>query len=225
MSRHRGGFTMVEMLFAFALFGTMLAALLNGFVTGQSSFMTSEAYLQASQTARNALDVIQQDLAGADLFGYVNGSDVITGGHWVLFQRVNPGIIDGNGVRQLGPLLGYAWCPNGGVAGPTPCCVARADGQRELFMVSQTGAGCGWIRQGRVLAQNLKLPTDPPLGFWGFDVRVTDAAGNALVEGLAGAGSAGAARVDLTIRTASQIRGSQRAQTEIRSRVKLRNLQ
>lgn len=124
MMAKRRGFTLVETLLSIALFGTMLATVLSSFVTGQSAFFTSEAYLQSSQSARNALDIITQDLAGAQIRNYFNGQDpaVQAGGNgkvFVKFRRMNPAIVDANGNRVWdNQIFMYLWCPQGAATPP-----------------------------------------------------------------------------------------------------------
>lgn len=109
------GFTLFEMLVCSTLFVVLGGAVLNVMTTGQLSFATNEVVLQAQQTARNALDVITQDLTDAQLYSYENGGG---GGklYYVKFRRLQPIFIDSNGTLQWDNINNslmrmYVWCP------------------------------------------------------------------------------------------------------------------
>ena len=95
MTTSRHGFTLIETLLSIALFGTMLATVLTTFTTGQSSFFTTEAFLQANQSARSALDTIAQDLSGSLIRSYANiGVANGNGKVYVKFRRIRSEILE-----------------------------------------------------------------------------------------------------------------------------------
>lgn len=174
------GFTLVETLMSVAIFGTMLATIWTTFATGQSWFFTMEAFVQAHQSARNALDVVQQDLTGAQIYSYYG-----SGKGYVKFRRLRPGILNPTGNLDWqtglppgdpsGPMLMYLWCPAGvngpvdpvwGAPGGNVCAqiVPTAPQPRELLLVQAApsnpqGRNDGqWVRV-RVVANNLQNPT------------------------------------------------------------------
>ena len=193
--RLRSGFTLLEMMVSLVLFGSMLATVFATFTTSQSVFFTTEAFVAAQQSSRNALDVIQQDLAGAQIYSYYVGAG--NGKVYVKFHRLRPGIVNANGNLNWqtglppgdpsGPMLMYIWCPAGlngpldpvlGAGGGNICAqiVPTPPGSRELLLVQAAAANPQgrndgqWVRV-RVVANNLQNPTanvpdpDPANGF------------------------------------------------------------
>lgn len=106
MHRH-SGLTLVEMLISLALFGTLMSAVMASFVTGQRAFSMSETFIQAHQTARSAMDTVQQDLAQARIDG------IGSFGLYVRFRRPAQAIVDAAGQPSWEPQRRmYVWCPS-----------------------------------------------------------------------------------------------------------------
>ena len=59
------GFTLVEMIVVSVLFLFVIAGLMMTFLTGQTSYVASDAYIQVQQEARRAFDSIVQEARGA----------------------------------------------------------------------------------------------------------------------------------------------------------------
>lgn len=59
------GFSIVEMMVVMGLFLTVIAGLMMTFVTGQTSYVTTDAYIQVQQEARRAFDNMVRDVRGA----------------------------------------------------------------------------------------------------------------------------------------------------------------
>jgi len=248
--RGQQGITLAETLLSMAVTSVLLTSVFTSFVAGQSAFLTSEATLEAQQTARNALDVIQQDLAGAQIYGYFNGQDpsVQPGGNgkvFVKFRRLDPSLVDdsGNPNWQATPIFMYLWCPAGngpGHLGQNVCAqvLPAPPTARQLVLVrsgtpgdpaaNPLGLNTGSWTLVRVVSSLMQNPTADAADQSGFVVTAWDANGGAVLMDPTRAPDIDPRRVDVAIRTARRGTGSMAARvvrTGIQSRLELRNAQ
>ncbi len=149
MGHQRGGFTFVETVFSVLLFATMLGTIMTTYLTGQNSFMATEANLQASQGVRMAVNAVQEDLETARIYSYYDGYSRGIGKSYVKFHRPDtsagadngppfgPDLIDVSAAISAAPKIlwednaelepdrtrrmsMYIWCTNA-TAGLDPC--------------------------------------------------------------------------------------------------------
>jgi prepilin-type N-terminal cleavage/methylation domain-containing protein len=74
MRRAAHGFTIMEMLVALAMLGTLVGVLLGSLLIGRGSYTSADAYVQVQQAARQAFDNMARELHGA---GFVNNNVAI----------------------------------------------------------------------------------------------------------------------------------------------------
>lgn len=83
LTRQRtNGFTLVEMLVVTVLLFVLGGGLLSTFLTGQTSFLSGELYVQVQQEARRAFDVMVRELREAK----VSTASVVAGSNQLNFQ-------------------------------------------------------------------------------------------------------------------------------------------
>lgn len=123
---HRHGFALLDTLISLALFSTILATVFSMMAAGQSGFLTNGAFLQAQQTARNAADIIEQELKGAQIINdYISTDQNVL--MYVTYRKMTPGIVDTAAGSAFGTPLWdntknyiLLWCPNGAAGNPVP---------------------------------------------------------------------------------------------------------
>jgi prepilin-type N-terminal cleavage/methylation domain-containing protein len=101
------GFTLVELLVVVVIFGGIMGALLISFLTGQSTYFSADAYIQAQQEARRSLDTMIRELresrgtAGQERY-YIPAANTVV--FQVPTDTDNDGdVIDGTGAVEWGP--------------------------------------------------------------------------------------------------------------------------
>ncbi len=64
---HRRGFTLVELTIVAVIFLVVSGGLLTTFLTGQTSYLSSEAYIHVQQQARQAFDTVVREMREANI--------------------------------------------------------------------------------------------------------------------------------------------------------------
>lgn len=144
MMRDRG-LTLIELLVAMTLFGTLLSMLLSIFSTAQQSYWTNNAVIRSHEVTRMAVDEIAADLIGAKIISWrysprdTSNPETGIGQAYVKFQRPVPMGLTNPVFSWDETYYMYIWCfdaalaPCSTIADPKPT-------RSELWLVSsETG--------------------------------------------------------------------------------------
>ncbi len=114
----RRGFTIIETFLSITIFTIMMATILSLFVNSEAAVSMADASLTAQSDWRAAVNAMQDDLSGAQIYSYYAGAlpnDPV----YIKFRRLKSGIIDAAWApdwedQVMDPrMFMYIWCPNG----------------------------------------------------------------------------------------------------------------
>lgn len=186
-SQGQRGLSYIEMMVSTTLLVTLLMTVSNSLVSSQQIYASSETGFRVQQSNRVAMDMIKEDLTGAQIDGWlrvVPGDG--RGNVLVKFRRLGSSITT-NGTTldwdNLNTMRMYVWCSAASM-GFNPCAkITPAPRPNELLLVranpatNPTGLVSGdWIRD-RVVTADLNLSGMPTVAPFDLSVIRADNAG------------------------------------------------
>ena len=159
------GFTLVEILVVTSLFFVIGAGLLTTFLTGQSSYLSTDAYIQVQQESRKAFDNVVRELRESGTISC--GPTAIATCPAVLTPRLNF-----RTALSYDPIAGISWGSDGVVGQCTHFAIIGAGNNAQLIRWTDGAATTGPVLPCagptcRVLANNVNTATS---GFLATDI-------------------------------------------------------